>query len=525
MSTSSRVGLTLALAMAGGALARPGPVAPKPEQLYFESEAQLSPLGGAGGSDGCAVLVVWDDALRGATVVARRSLAPGRRVLIRAAIPQSSGPRAALGLWIDPGVDRRGLGDRVVFREPRIVRADPTLSGPDVTWTDLVEETRAGGAGLRHGEESVAVQGAATAGYQPYAGLGPEPGTLVVTAAKSHAAGIEFRVQPPLPPGGRSEPRVYRGMLHAHSSLSDGAGPPAEAFRMAREEGVDFFAVTDHAEMLRIPRFGESRWDEVQRAAREATVQGEFVALFGYEYTHPSEGHLNTLGADRIIDAITAPHWRAYLERLSGQPDAIGMFNHPYQEGTRNWNDFALPEDSLRSHALRQVALIRALDGEGRFGYAYRRALDKGWRVAPHASHDDHNPTWGRGGRSVTGVLAHSLTEDGILQALRMRRSFASQDRGLMLTMQSSEGVWMGGEVRSGPIEVVVVASDPVPDDTLLRIEILGRGNREIARKVSQGEASIRWHAGVELLPGEAVIARAVQRDGDEALSAPLFVR
>ena len=39
---------------------------------------------------------------------------------------------------------------------------------------------------------------------------------------------------------------VRFGNLHAHSSYSDGLGTPGEAYTMACEAGLDFFAVTEH---------------------------------------------------------------------------------------------------------------------------------------------------------------------------------------------------------------------------------------------------------------------------------------
>lgn len=40
--------------------------------------------------------------------------------------------------------------------------------------------------------------------------------------------------------------RFWRGNLHTHSDLSDGALPPAEVCRRYRAEGYDFIALTDH---------------------------------------------------------------------------------------------------------------------------------------------------------------------------------------------------------------------------------------------------------------------------------------
>ena len=44
--------------------------------------------------------------------------------------------------------------------------------------------------------------------------------------------------------------KAYYGLLHAHTGLSDGKGTPEEAYQMAKKNGLDFFAVTDHVERL-----------------------------------------------------------------------------------------------------------------------------------------------------------------------------------------------------------------------------------------------------------------------------------
>jgi hypothetical protein len=40
--------------------------------------------------------------------------------------------------------------------------------------------------------------------------------------------------------------KVYTGLLHAHTSISDGSGTPEEAYKMAKQAGLNFFALTEH---------------------------------------------------------------------------------------------------------------------------------------------------------------------------------------------------------------------------------------------------------------------------------------
>src|SRR6187551_3837328 len=40
--------------------------------------------------------------------------------------------------------------------------------------------------------------------------------------------------------------KVYLGLLHAHTLISDGSGTPADAFARAKVKGLNFFAETPH---------------------------------------------------------------------------------------------------------------------------------------------------------------------------------------------------------------------------------------------------------------------------------------
>jgi len=40
--------------------------------------------------------------------------------------------------------------------------------------------------------------------------------------------------------------KVYFGLMHSHTSFSDGEGTPDEAYTMAKEAGLNFFAITEH---------------------------------------------------------------------------------------------------------------------------------------------------------------------------------------------------------------------------------------------------------------------------------------
>ena len=74
--------------------------------------------------------------------------------------------------------------------------------------------------------------------------------------------------------------------MHAHSELSDGTGSPYEAYETARDAGLNYFALTDHGELLAIWPW-ERKWDKLVDAANENNVEGSFVSLWGFEWSNP----------------------------------------------------------------------------------------------------------------------------------------------------------------------------------------------------------------------------------------------
>src|SRR5438477_9757310 len=99
-----------------------------------------------------------------------------------------------------------------------------------------------------------------------------------------------------------AQERVFFGNLHSHTSFSDGVGTPAQAYKHARDVAkIDFLAITEHNH-LQAEQGAGSRADgiliakdhslyngasakSVISAARAATKDGKFIALYGQEFS------------------------------------------------------------------------------------------------------------------------------------------------------------------------------------------------------------------------------------------------
>ena len=107
--------------------------------------------------------------------------------------------------------------------------------------------------------------------------------------------------------------RTYWGDIHLHSNLSDGAGSIEKGMRFGRDVmDLDVVAYTDHDTMgffippqLQRRRMRRRYFDRMKDVTSEFHDSGEFVTLFGYEWTkQPNNGgHINVYFDDAFDEA------------------------------------------------------------------------------------------------------------------------------------------------------------------------------------------------------------------------------
>ncbi len=228
------------------------------------------------------------------------------------------------------------------------------------------------------------------------------------------------------------QPGWYRGDFHCHTHHSDGVLSPPELLALAREEGLDFFTITDHNTCGAYEHFA-----------------ADLLVIPGMEVTY-KRGHYNVLG----VDPMAGAEWIKQLGR--GYPDrpaeadpypllnellrataahgALNSINHPLLVP---WA-WEFPDTDLRLvHCLEiwnDPSWPGNLADNPRALALWTAWLNAGYRITAIGGSDFHRPApkpnedkpAERLGLPSTYVYAGELSGSAILAALRQRRAYVS---------------------------------------------------------------------------------------------------
>ena len=316
-------------------------------------------------------------------------------------------------------------------------------------------------------------------------------------------------------------PGHYLGNIHSHTSYSDGALTPADAFAYARDTAnVDFLAITDHSNSLTA-----DEWADTQTQADNFTHNDSFVALAGFEYTQTAEGHMNVYNTSTYVSRndVNYDTLAEFYAWLKTQPDAISQFNHPFT--LQDFGSFAYDAAVDQKVTLQEV-------GNGSPPYSYARleasyiyALDKGWHVGATNNQDNHAANWGYPPNNLTGIVASSLTSADVLAAMKAMRTYGTEDRNLQLSFLAN-GYWMGSTIPALEGETInfhVDLVDPDSADTIASAQIITTGGRVLASTTGSSN-NVSWdYAYTNPGGGNWYYLKTVEADGDIAISSPIW--
>lgn len=111
------------------------------------------------------------------------------------------------------------------------------------------------------------------------------------------------------------------GIIHLHSTLSDGNATPEEIIRCGKAAGLDFIILTDH-DTLAARRAGYEGWHD------------ELLFLIGYEIS-PDKNHYLALGTQDVVGINTTPQESINAVKEAG---GFGIIAHPDHRGVAHFN-------------------------------------------------------------------------------------------------------------------------------------------------------------------------------------------
>jgi len=317
-------------------------------------------------------------------------------------------------------------------------------------------------------------------------------------------------------------PNHYFGVPHSHTSYSDGALTPYDAFTYARDTAnIDFLVISDHSNSL-----NATEWADTLTQANAFTEDGVFVGLRGFEYTHTADGHINVYNSDTYVSRNdsnydTIPEFYTWLK---SQPDGVfAQFNHPFT--LDDFLGFAYDSDVDKKMALQEVG-----NGSPPYSYAtleeaYIYALDKGWHVGATNGQDNHSANWGYPPNNLTGIVAENLTKQDVLDALMSMRTYSSEDRNLEVSYLAND-YWMGSMIPIAGGETIhftLEVNDPDATDIISKIQIVTKGGQVVHEVPLSSQSYLGSYDYNFSGGGKWFYLKIVEQDGDIAITAPIW--
>lgn len=333
--------------------------------------------------------------------------------------------------------------------------------------------------------------------------------------------------------------RVLWGDLQIHSNFSDGSGVPEDIYLYARDvAALDVAVLTDHDHwgMLFLDDHA-SMWEEIRRQAKRFHEPGRFVTFPGFEWTNWVHGHRHVIFPDddgKVLSSID-PSYESptrLWEALQGS-NAITIAHHTAGHPVAtNWSippdpRFETVSEIVSVHGSSEAADSPTTVRGARRGHFVRDALDRGYRLGFIGSGDGHDGhpglTWiaaGIGG--MAGILSEDLTREGVLEAIRARRVYATSGPRVFLRAAldgESMGSVLAASDRERELEVEAIAPRAVD-----RIDLI-RSGKVVERIPCNARRECSFSRGLtELRSGEYLYVRLIQQDGGLAWSSPFFL-
>ncbi|GAB3879292.1 hypothetical protein GCM10028824_42510 [Hymenobacter segetis] len=350
----------------------------------------------------------------------------------------------------------------------------------------------------------------------------------------------------PVPPVGTLLP--FRGNIHAHSSYSDGnqdglAVTPLQDFQYAAASlHSDFLGISEHNHSqagMSLPNYARG----LQQATQATTAS--FVALYGMEWGVISGGgHVVVYGVNQLLgwepgnyDVFVAKNdYQGLFREINRRPGAFATLAHPQRGDYGNLAgsaafspraDSAIVGTVLRSGPATSTNITYTNPSRGSYTSTFTALLAKGYHVGISLDHDNHNTTFLRTTPARLVVLAPALTPADLMDALRQRHFYASDDWNAEATFTLNNQPMGSIFAEQGPASITASVSDadnePVTSLRLLR-GVPGSGAAPVVVATAAAGATALSYVDPLAINATAYYYAVIsQADGDSLVTSPIW--
>ncbi len=347
---------------------------------------------------------------------------------------------------------------------------------------------------------------------------------------------------------------IYRGDLHRHSDISiDGAhdGSLLDAYRYAHDAAaLDFLGMSNHVDGL----LDAYDWYRNKKVADLFQVRGAFTTFYGYERSVEfPNGHRNAFfikrgaeminidgsegsaeeGSERLyaylhqMDGFCIAHttgrtsgtdWRnndpvveSLVEIYQGERDVYEYPGGPKPK--RLWSQWLDPAKPIPIESSQENS--RTYRSQG----FVSNALAKGYKLGFIASSDHISTHVG-----YACLIAEELTREGLVEAVRARRSYAATDNIVLdIRHHGSDGEHLMGEIFASSTPVRIQAKI-FGTGEIQQVDIMKDGT--IVQTYKPGTADFNFeYQDPQPKKGESYYyVRVIQKSGDMAWGSPVWV-
>ncbi|MDO7850398.1 T9SS type A sorting domain-containing protein [Hymenobacter convexus] len=349
----------------------------------------------------------------------------------------------------------------------------------------------------------------------------------------------------PVPPVGTL--LAFRGNIHAHSSYSDGnqdgaAVTPLQDFQYAAASlHSDFLGISEHNHSqagMSLPNYARG----LQQADQATTAS--FLALYGMEWGVISGGgHVVVYGVNQLLgwepgnyDVYVARNdYQALFREINRRPGAFATLAHPNRTDYGNLAgtafspraDSAIVGTVLRSGPATSTNTSYTNPSRGSYTPYFQTLLAKGYHVGIGMDHDNHNTTFLRTAQSRLVVLAPALTKADMIDALRQRHFYASDDWNAEVTFTLNSQLMGSIFADVTPASMSVSVSD-ADNEAVSSVRVLrgvpGSGAKPVVvASATAGATALSYVDPQGVNTTAYYYAVVAQADGDSIVTSPIW--